>query len=180
MLRVVLACAVLGATVGFTASQLLPTSHADAMAMAAALVPAGVDAPPPDEIDFPFWYGGRYQATQSFVGGARDREHLVQVLREQMDLEGWRVIGVDPLPGATLVTAVQDDLEVLVHARHLPPTEPVEAVIKVMYLYDPPTLAMVLVGAASGTAAALMGLGRRGARGPGPSSAASEPEATQA
>ena len=128
----VLASAVLGARVGFSPSQVLPTSHSDARALARALVPDPVDAPPTGEFDYPFWYGGQYQARQSFVGGGRDREHLVKVMLEQLDLQGWRVGGVNPRPGATLVTAVQDDLEVVVRASDLPGTDPVEGLMTVM------------------------------------------------
>jgi hypothetical protein len=156
--RAALAGAVVGATLGFAVAQLMPTSHADAMAMAAALVPDGADAPPTGEFDYPFWYGGRYEAVQSFVGGARDRPHLADVMTAQLDRHGWRVVGVDQRPGATLITAIQDDLEVLVSARHLPATDPVEGLVTVTYRSEPPTAALSLVGAVSGAASGVLTL----------------------
>lgn len=147
----------MGAVVGAAAAFVMPTSHADARAMAAALAPAYSDASPTGDIDFPFWYGGGYQATQVFTGGARDREDLTSVMSQQLDRHGWRIVGVNVRPGATLITATQDDLEVVVHARHLPPTEPVECLISVTYLYEPPFWALVAVGMSSGAVAAVRG-----------------------
>ena len=131
----------------------MPTSHADARAMAAALAPPYSDPSATGEFDFPFWYGGRYQATQTFTGGARDVEDLTTVMSRQLDRRGWRVIGIDRPPGANLITAVQDDLQVVVHARNLAPTEPVEGIITVTYLYEPPTWVLVAVGVIAGALA---------------------------
>jgi hypothetical protein len=125
-LRMVVAGAVLGATIGFAAGQLMPTSHAEAMAKAAALAPAGSNAAPTGEFDYPFWYGGRYQASQRFTGGAQDRADLGEVMTRLLDHEGWRIVGVEERSGATLITAVQDDLEAVVHARGMPSTPTVE------------------------------------------------------
>jgi hypothetical protein len=152
LLRLALAGAVLGALIGFVAAQLMPTSHAEAMAKAAAIAPEGADASPTGEFDYPFWYGGSYQAVQTFTGGARDRPHLTEVMTLQLDRHGWEIVGVEDHPGATAITAFHDDLEVVVQARHLPPTGPVEGIITVMYRHEPPTAVLVLAAAASGAA----------------------------
>lgn len=149
LVRMGLAAALIGVAIGYATGNLIPTSRADAMEMAAALVPEHTDALPTGEFDPPFWYGGRYEVRQSFTGGARDGLGLADEMEEELENSGWEIIGRAERPGATVITAIHDDLHVRVQVRHLPVAGPVEGLITVRYLSEPPTLALVVVGGLS-------------------------------